>query len=61
MSPPAAASKAMFKFGSLAFTRDAAPLLGVTLAGCTYGIYVMFSKFQEPGYLRRTPKHAYKS
>ncbi|KAJ1888485.1 hypothetical protein LPJ66_008551 [Kickxella alabastrina] len=43
MSPPAAASKAMFKFGSLAFTRDAAPLLGVTLAGCTYGIYVMFT------------------
>ncbi|KAJ1818816.1 hypothetical protein LPJ75_001344, partial [Coemansia sp. RSA 2598] len=49
------ASKVMFKFGSLGFTRDAAPLLGVTLAGCTYGLYVMFSKFQEPGYLRRYP------
>ncbi|KAJ2856550.1 hypothetical protein J3B02_001538 [Coemansia erecta] len=45
------APKVMFKFGSLGFTRDAAPLLGVTLAGCTYGLYVMFSKFQEPGYL----------
>ncbi|KAJ2724447.1 hypothetical protein GGI07_001959 [Coemansia sp. Benny D115] len=55
-----AASKVMFKFGTLAFTREAAPLLGVTLAGCTYGVYVMFSKFQEPGYLRRSPRHSYK-
>ncbi|KAI8323380.1 hypothetical protein GQ54DRAFT_296807 [Martensiomyces pterosporus] len=58
MNPPA---KVMFRFGSLAFTRDAAPLLGVTVAGCTYGLYVMYSKFHEPGYLRRAPRHAYKN
>ncbi|KAJ2798509.1 hypothetical protein H4R20_004793 [Coemansia guatemalensis] len=55
------ASKVMFKVGQMAITREAAPLLGVTTAGCVYGLYVMFSKFQEPGYLRRWPQHAYKN
>ncbi|KAJ1732772.1 hypothetical protein LPJ61_001890 [Coemansia biformis] len=55
------AGKVMFRFGSLAFTREAAPLLGVTGAGCAYGAYVMLSKFQEPGYLRREPRRAYKT
>ncbi|KAJ2161042.1 hypothetical protein GGF46_001789 [Coemansia sp. RSA 552] len=53
--------KVMFRVGQVAFTRDAALLMSVTGAGCVYGLYVMFSKFQEPGYLRRYPRHAYKT
>ncbi|KAJ1728457.1 hypothetical protein LPJ72_005463, partial [Coemansia sp. Benny D160-2] len=54
-------SRILFTIGRVPFTRDAVPLLGVTTAGCAYGLYVMLSKFQEPGYLRRIPRHAYKS
>ncbi|KAJ2785605.1 hypothetical protein H4R18_000421 [Coemansia javaensis] len=56
-----AGNKIIFRVGSLAFTREAGPLLGLTAAGCLYGAYVMASKFQEPGYLRRAPRHAYKA
>ncbi|KAJ2482995.1 hypothetical protein IWW56_000678 [Coemansia sp. RSA 2131] len=42
--------KALFKVGGIPFTRDSVLLLAVTGAGCVYGTYVMFSKFQEPGY-----------
>ncbi|KAJ1875279.1 hypothetical protein LPJ55_000808 [Coemansia sp. RSA 990] len=55
------APKALFKLGQIPFTRDSVLLLGVTGAGCLYGTYVMFSKFQEPGYLRRRPRFAYKN
>ncbi|KAJ2713080.1 hypothetical protein H4R19_002427 [Coemansia spiralis] len=54
-------TKVLFRLGQMAFTRDSVLLLGVTGAGCLYGTYVMFSKFQEPGYLRRAPRHAYKT
>lgn len=50
----------LFRLGRLAFTRDAIPLLGITGAGCALGVGVMLSKFLEPGYLRRAPRHAYK-
>ncbi|KAJ2345653.1 hypothetical protein GGF43_005167 [Coemansia sp. RSA 2618] len=55
------APKALFKIGKIPFTRDSVLLLSVTGAGCVYGTYVMFSKFQEPGYLRRSPRFAYKN
>ncbi|KAJ1836076.1 Vacuolar protein sorting-associated protein 20 [Coemansia sp. RSA 2711] len=55
------APKALFKLGKIPFTRDSVLLLGVTGAGCVYGTYVLFSKFQEPGYLRRVPRAAYKT
>ncbi|KAJ2691124.1 hypothetical protein IWW39_000184 [Coemansia spiralis] len=51
-------TKVMFKLWQFGVTRDAAPLLGVTAVGCVYGLYVMASKFQEPDYLRRAPRHA---
>ncbi|KAJ2006501.1 hypothetical protein H4R26_001342 [Coemansia thaxteri] len=59
MSPHS--TKVMFKLWQFGVTRDAAPLLGVTAVGCAYGLYVLASKFQEPGYLRRAPKYAYKN
>ncbi|KAJ2761124.1 hypothetical protein IWQ57_006129, partial [Coemansia nantahalensis] len=50
--------KVLFRIGKMPFTRDSIPLLGVTGVGCVYGAYVMYSKFLEPGYLRRAPRQA---
>ncbi|KAJ1938476.1 hypothetical protein EC988_007578 [Linderina pennispora] len=53
--------KVMFKFLQVPFTREAAPLLAVTAAGCTYGIIHGFTRLNDPHYIRTRPRHAYKN